>query len=314
MLPITSRPGLARFPSQVRDVITQAVRGPAWPVPGYQASPSSIVQGHRALDIPAKAGTPVVAARSGIVRIGGGDPGYGTLVRVEDPATGLESLYAHLSGIVEGLLPGQRVQAGDVIGYVGSTGNSSGPHLHFEVNPIGRERFNRTRSDLAAVDPWGYLEGYSMSAPVGIADNRNVLQVATTVPPPKALTKGSTTSKDRASAAVSGPPGSSKVSSAPLSVTQGQGIAASAPTKTDDSRLFPGGPKVSTVTGWAQRIGLWGIGGAVFLVGVLILAWSFRDEIEAGVGKATDTVAKVSKVGVGAAAGGPAGAVGGAIV
>lgn len=87
--------------------------------------------GHSGLDISAPQGTPVVAAAAGkVVSINGAGPSYGIHVVLEH-AGGLYTLYAHLSA--ESVSIGQQVAAGERIGYVGSTGNSSGPHLHFEV-------------------------------------------------------------------------------------------------------------------------------------------------------------------------------------
>lgn len=87
--------------------------------------------GHRALDIAAPTGTPSYAADGGFVTfVGWTDIGYGNLVRI-DHGNGLASYYGHLNGF--NVVLGQAVQRGDLIGYVGSTGNSTGPHLHFEI-------------------------------------------------------------------------------------------------------------------------------------------------------------------------------------
>lgn len=89
---------------------------------------------HTGTDIAAPEGTPILAAADGTVSIANAtDPwggGYGYYTKV-DHGSGLETLYAHCSVIC--VLPGQTVQQGEVIGYVGSTGNSTGNHLHFEV-------------------------------------------------------------------------------------------------------------------------------------------------------------------------------------
>jgi peptidoglycan hydrolase-like protein with peptidoglycan-binding domain len=95
---------------------------------------------HTGLDYPAAAGTGVAAAGRGCVRSTGFDAGgYGNFVVVEHRA-GMTSWYAHLASIAVG--PGQCVVAGTPIGTVGSTGNSTGPHLHFELRLRG-----------AAIDP-----------------------------------------------------------------------------------------------------------------------------------------------------------------
>ena len=95
---------------------------------------------HTGLDYPASSGTPVSAAGRGRVVFAGWDSsGYGNLVVIEHPA-GVRSMYAHLSSIA--VDRGQSVVAGTRIGRVGSTGISTGPHLHFELRLRG-----------AAIDP-----------------------------------------------------------------------------------------------------------------------------------------------------------------
>ena len=112
--------------------VPQGARGTGrfqWPVLG------TITQGywwgHRALDLGAATGSRVYAADGGFVSFAGWtDIGYGNLV-VVDHANGYATYYAHLSGFR--VYAGQGVQRGQLIGLVGSTGNSSGPHLHFEI-------------------------------------------------------------------------------------------------------------------------------------------------------------------------------------
>jgi murein DD-endopeptidase MepM/ murein hydrolase activator NlpD len=91
----------------------------------------------------AGSGTPIHACRSGEVVIAGSQGGYGNAV-VVNHGGGMATLYAHQSQIAASV--GQQVAAGDVIGYVGSTGMSTGPHLHFEVRLSGNP-----------VDPAPYL-------------------------------------------------------------------------------------------------------------------------------------------------------------
>jgi murein DD-endopeptidase MepM/ murein hydrolase activator NlpD len=88
-------------------------------------------------------GTPVVAAAAGTVIYAGWLGGYGNLV-VVDHGGGISTAYAHNSGYASSV--GQTVSQGQVIAYSGNTGNSSGPHVHFEVRVNG-----------SAVDPLGYL-------------------------------------------------------------------------------------------------------------------------------------------------------------
>jgi murein DD-endopeptidase MepM/ murein hydrolase activator NlpD len=113
-----------------------------WPTAGQ------ITQGywdrHRALDIGTWEGAPVVAADSGyVVAAGWDDSGYGRMV-VIDHGNGFQTLYAHMQ--VYYVKVGDSVAKGEQIGEVGTTGNSSGPHLHFEVRQNGVQR-----------NPFGFL-------------------------------------------------------------------------------------------------------------------------------------------------------------
>jgi murein DD-endopeptidase MepM/ murein hydrolase activator NlpD len=112
--------------------VPQGARGTGrfqWPVLGTLTQ--GYWWGHRALDLGAPTGSPAYAADGGFVSFAGWtDIGYGNLV-VIDHANGYATYYAHLSGFR--VYAGQSVQRGQLIGLVGSTGNSSGPHLHFEI-------------------------------------------------------------------------------------------------------------------------------------------------------------------------------------
>lgn len=91
---------------------------------------------HDGIDIPAPRGTPVVAAQNGtVVQVSKSSNGYGNLIRLQHNG-GIQSFYAHLSGI--GARLSQRVLRGEAIGWVGSTGKSTGPHLHFGMSQNGR--------------------------------------------------------------------------------------------------------------------------------------------------------------------------------
>jgi murein DD-endopeptidase MepM/ murein hydrolase activator NlpD len=100
---------------------------------------------HQGIDIGSPQGAPIVAAKDGTVTSAGSQNGYGNTI-VVDHGGGVTTLYAHQSRL--SAVVGQRVARGQVIGYVGSTGKSSGPHLHFEI------RINGT-----AVNPLPYLPG-----------------------------------------------------------------------------------------------------------------------------------------------------------
>lgn len=98
---------------------------------------------HAGIDLAAAWGSPVRAARDGLVERAGWWGTYGNAVAL-DHGDGSETRYAHLSSVAVSV--GDAVRQGDVIGYVGSTGASTGAHLHFELRFDGR-----------AVDPLGYL-------------------------------------------------------------------------------------------------------------------------------------------------------------
>lgn len=87
---------------------------------------------HKGTDFAAPTGTPIYAAGHGTVQRASWNGGYGNYIRIKH-ASGYETAYAHLSRYASGLRSGKRVRQGDVIGYVGSTGASTGPHLHYEV-------------------------------------------------------------------------------------------------------------------------------------------------------------------------------------
>lgn len=107
---------------------------------------------HAGVDFPAATGARVGAARSGtVVFAGASGSGWGTLV-VVDHGRGVRTRYAHLSRVA--VEPGKTVNAGSTIGFVGSTGESTGPHLHFEVTVRG-----------ANIDPLSALNPRTMPTP-----------------------------------------------------------------------------------------------------------------------------------------------------
>lgn len=101
------------------------------------------VRNHDGLDWGAPTGTPVQAAADGVVAQMGDGGAYGNVIYI-DHSGGRQTRYAHLDGFRDGLQIGATVTAGELIGYVGTTGRSTGPHLHFEL-----------RIDGKAVDPMG---------------------------------------------------------------------------------------------------------------------------------------------------------------
>ena len=109
---------------------------------------------HSGVDFSAPIGTPVLSAAPGVVtKVVEGDPGYGNFIEISHPK-GIVTKYAHLNEIL--VRPFQTLNKGDLIGTVGSTGRSSGPHLHFEILANGE-----------FVDPMGVISPYPVRANVG---------------------------------------------------------------------------------------------------------------------------------------------------
>lgn len=112
-----------------------------WPVPGFTNISCGYSSGHRAIDISGGGrtiyGTPIVAADSGKVVTATYHYSYGNYVMI-DHGGGYSTLYAHASSLA--VSAGQTVTKGQTIAYVGSTGNSTGPHLHFEVRVNGNRQ------------------------------------------------------------------------------------------------------------------------------------------------------------------------------
>lgn len=98
---------------------------------------------HTGTDFAAPRGTPIYAAGNGTVTYAGRKGGYGIYVRIRHNGT-YQTAYAHMSGIARGVRKGTRVNQGQVIGYVGTTGRSTGPHLHYEVIRNGKFINSRT--------------------------------------------------------------------------------------------------------------------------------------------------------------------------
>lgn len=109
---------------------------------------------HTGIDIASNQGTTVYASDGGSVTLAGWNGGYGNCIMI-DHGNGYVTLYGHLSSI--SVSQGQSVSQGDVIGAVGSTGNSTGPHLHFEV-----------LKDGSRIDPEQFFSGLTISADAGV--------------------------------------------------------------------------------------------------------------------------------------------------
>ena len=136
-------PGAASYASDSAPHTTPSI----WPAAGYVSSPYGLrfngTEFHQGIDIAADMGTPIVATADGVVTAAGWNGGYGNMVDV-DHGGGIVTRYGHASAVA--VTVGQQVRRGEVIAYVGSTGRSTGPHVHYEVRVNG-----------APVNPAGYL-------------------------------------------------------------------------------------------------------------------------------------------------------------
>jgi murein DD-endopeptidase MepM/ murein hydrolase activator NlpD len=161
----TFRRDLLRVPfSAARITSTYGVR--RHPVTGK-------VRMHHGVDLSADRGTPVVASGAGIVETASRNhPGYGNWVHIKHGDSGFETRYGHFQSIARGIRKGVRVEQGTVIGYVGSTGQTTGPHLHYEVfrdgnrldplkvkgSPVQRISGNELDGFLSSTYyPWAYV-------------------------------------------------------------------------------------------------------------------------------------------------------------
>ena len=154
-----------------------------WPVANYRYGGTELSPGvtHTGVDIPALTGTPVLAAGPGIVTWAGWGLFSGTPDNIKDPygmavsirhdfgylGQPLYTIYAHMQSV--NVAAGQWVNTGTKIGEVGDTGNTTGPHLHFEVR-IGKDTYYNTRNPelwIAPAQGWGVLAGRVMGSDRG---------------------------------------------------------------------------------------------------------------------------------------------------
>ena len=148
----------AKITQMIKDFEAQQIVGNGyyiWPLPGYSAGSRTfgrqfhpidhVWKNHSGQDIGAPSGTRIIAADGGSVAVAayGWNGGYGNYVLINH-GNGRSTLYAHMSSIA--VTAGSTIKQGDTVGYVGSTGKSTGPHLHFEVRENG-----------VAVDPMQYF-------------------------------------------------------------------------------------------------------------------------------------------------------------
>ena len=101
---------------------------------------------HQGTDFAAPRGTPIMASGSGVIERASWYGAYGKYVRIRHNST-YKTAYAHLSRFGKNIRTGARVQQGQIVGYVGSTGRSTGPHLHYEVS-VNNKRVNSQKLNL----------------------------------------------------------------------------------------------------------------------------------------------------------------------
>ncbi|WP_275271450.1 peptidoglycan DD-metalloendopeptidase family protein [Limnobacter sp. P1] len=114
---------------------------------------------HNGVDYAAPTGTPIMATASGTVKFSGWQNGYGNFVEIQHHS-GYSTAYAHLSRFGKGVKVGQKVEQGDVIGYVGATGWATGPHLHYEfrVNRVPKNPLSITVAQAEPLDRNAFSE------------------------------------------------------------------------------------------------------------------------------------------------------------
>jgi murein DD-endopeptidase MepM/ murein hydrolase activator NlpD len=204
---------------------------------------------HLGIDFGAPMGTPVGAASSGTVEFAGYIGPTGNLVRIEH-GNGIETGYAHLSRFAEGLKPGDKVKRLQIVGYVGSTGRSTGPHLHFSARRNGeffdpatlnldamrtiskenREAFARTKAKYDAL-----LDAIPLPEPLGDAPGpaptSSAQPVASAAPessaPPPPATSANAESADEEDEDQAPPPANAGSTAPPGAGTNGGGKAGS---------------------------------------------------------------------------------------
>jgi len=121
------------------------------------------IRAHKGVDYAAPTGTPVKATGNGKIVLRGKKGGYGNTVVIQH-GSAYSTLYAHLNGFARGVKVGDRVQQGEIIGYVGSTGLATGPHLHYEfrVNGVHRNPLTVKLPDAAPL-PKKYREDFKVA-------------------------------------------------------------------------------------------------------------------------------------------------------
>ena len=125
---------------------------------GYRSAPTrGASRNHKGLDIPGPVGTPIYATADGMIGRAQWVSGYGKFVEINH-GNAVQTRYGHLSAM--NVVPGQRIRKGDVLGFMGSTGRSTGSHLHYEVRIAGE-----------AINPTAFLSPITATANVLLAAN-----------------------------------------------------------------------------------------------------------------------------------------------
>ena len=109
------------------------------------------VRQHKGIDFAAPTGTPIQAAADGTIQFAGWQNGYGNFIVVKHWGV-YSTAYGHMSRIAPGMRKGRKVSQGDIIGYVGSTGMSTGPHLHYEFR-VNNVQQNPLKLDMPNAHP-----------------------------------------------------------------------------------------------------------------------------------------------------------------
>ena len=147
------RKGFRRFPLEYVRITSSFAWKRYHPILG-------VYRAHLGTDFGASAGTPVKATGDGTVSSAGWSGGYGNVVVIRH-TSGYTTRYAHLRGFAKGIRPGARVAMNQVIGYVGSTGLATAPHLHYELRENGRAiDFSKAKLPTAPPLPVAYRDDY----------------------------------------------------------------------------------------------------------------------------------------------------------
>ncbi|MCP4647283.1 MAG: M23 family metallopeptidase, partial [bacterium] len=151
---------------------------------------------HRGIDYASPLGTEIYAVGDGTITVRSWSGGYGNMVRVRH-ANGYESGYGHMNGFASGHSVGSYVRQGEIIGYVGSTGLSTGPHVHFELkkngsfvnpateimppaDPLEGEELERFLAEMPVLEAqWSMLTGVILPVPPFETESETVTEEPT---------------------------------------------------------------------------------------------------------------------------------------